>query len=215
MYISNVVTWWISRLQIWGCHGNAALGIHGWVGTHKRGRLSYWLDEAGQPLPTPAAQREVGTSHTHILIGRPQLHFNWSSGSITVAWHFIDVSSTAAKKMCLVLCRDRCEQGVMSSVNVRNCICFYQTAEELNAATLMNYCGEIIASHWVSVCMKQQFGPRRSALTLAYMHVLMLLSCIESWWHWKFYVTKPCKFAICYKLSVLCNHLPFISLEES
>lgn len=39
----------------------------------------------------------------------------------------------------------------MSSVNVRNCIRFYQTAEELNAATLMNYCGEIIASHWVSV----------------------------------------------------------------
>lgn len=38
----------------------------------------------------------------------------------------------------------------MSSVNVRNCIRFYQTAEELNATTLMNYCGEIIASHWVS-----------------------------------------------------------------
>lgn len=46
--------------------------------------------------------------------------------------------------------RDRCEKGVMSSVNVRNCIRFYQTAEELNATTLMNYCGEIIASHWVS-----------------------------------------------------------------
>lgn len=39
----------------------------------------------------------------------------------------------------------------MSSVNVRNCIRFYQTAEELNASTLMNYCGEIIASHWVSI----------------------------------------------------------------
>jgi len=38
----------------------------------------------------------------------------------------------------------------MSSVNVRNCIRFYQTAEELDASTLMNYCGEIIASHWVS-----------------------------------------------------------------
>lgn len=34
-------------------------------------------------------------------------------------------------------------------MNVRNCIRFYQTAEELNAGTLMNYCGEIIASHWV------------------------------------------------------------------
>lgn len=38
----------------------------------------------------------------------------------------------------------------MSLVNVRNCIRFYQTAEELNASTLMNYCAEIIASHWVS-----------------------------------------------------------------
>lgn len=44
----------------------------------------------------------------------------------------------------------RCEKAVMSSVNVRNCIRFYQTAEELNASTLMNYCGEIIASHWVT-----------------------------------------------------------------
>ena len=37
----------------------------------------------------------------------------------------------------------------MSLVNVRNCIRFYQTAEELSAGTLMNYCAEIIASHWV------------------------------------------------------------------
>lgn len=50
----------------------------------------------------------------------------------------------------LAVCWNRCEKGVMSSVNVRNCIRFYQTAEELNASTLMNYCGEIIASHWVS-----------------------------------------------------------------
>lgn len=38
----------------------------------------------------------------------------------------------------------------MSLVNVRNCIRFYQTAEELSAGTLLNYCAEIIASHWVS-----------------------------------------------------------------
>ncbi|KAL7987017.1 hypothetical protein Chor_005936, partial [Crotalus horridus] len=43
---------------------------------------------------------------------------------------------------------NRCEKGVMSLVNVRNCIRFYQTAEELNASTLMNYCAEIIANHW-------------------------------------------------------------------
>lgn len=43
---------------------------------------------------------------------------------------------------------------MMSLVNVRNCIRFYQTAEELNASTLMNYCAEIIASHWVSVRLR-------------------------------------------------------------
>lgn len=59
--------------------------------------------------------------------------------------------------MNLFLCRDRCEKGVMSSVNVRNCIRFYQTAEELNATTLMNYCGEIIASHWVSTFKQTVF----------------------------------------------------------
>lgn len=65
-------------------------------------------------------------------------------------------------KIDLFLRWNRCEKGVMSSVNVRNCIRFYQTAEELNATTLMNYCGEIIASHWVStsgtVCTWQLGG---------------------------------------------------------
>lgn len=51
----------------------------------------------------------------------------------------------------------------MSLVNVRNCIRFYQTAEELNASTLMNYCAEIIASHWVS----ERLGGMDRAFTLA------------------------------------------------
>ncbi|XP_069470823.1 rabankyrin-5 isoform X2 [Ambystoma mexicanum] len=53
-----------------------------------------------------------------------------------------------ANRFQLQLLRERCEKGVMSLVNVRNCIRFYQTAEELNANTLLNYCAEIIASHW-------------------------------------------------------------------
>uniref|UniRef100_G5E7E6 Ankyrin repeat and FYVE domain containing 1 n=1 Tax=Loxodonta africana TaxID=9785 RepID=G5E7E6_LOXAF len=52
-----------------------------------------------------------------------------------------------ANRFQLQLLRER-QKGVMSLVNVRNCIRFYQTAEELNASTLMNYCAEIIASHW-------------------------------------------------------------------
>uniref|UniRef100_A0A6Q2ZNT0 FYVE-type domain-containing protein n=1 Tax=Esox lucius TaxID=8010 RepID=A0A6Q2ZNT0_ESOLU len=57
----------------------------------------------------------------------------------------------------------RCEKGVMSSVNVRNCIRFYQTAEELNATTLMNYCGEIIASHWDDL-RKEDFSTMNAPL---------------------------------------------------
>ncbi|KAK1157442.1 rabankyrin-5 [Acipenser oxyrinchus oxyrinchus] len=53
-----------------------------------------------------------------------------------------------ANRFQLQLLRERCEKGVMSLVNVRNCIRFYQTAEELCASTLLNYCAEIIASHW-------------------------------------------------------------------
>ncbi|MBN3293935.1 ANFY1 protein, partial [Polypterus senegalus] len=53
-----------------------------------------------------------------------------------------------ANRFQLQLLRERCEKGVMSLVNVRNCIRFYQTAEELSATTLVNYCAEIIASHW-------------------------------------------------------------------
>lgn len=60
----------------------------------------------------------------------------------------------------------------MSSVNVRNCIRFYQTAEELNAATLMNYCGEIIASHWASVL----------STLLCHFYVLMHFLCCHKLW---------------------------------
>uniref|UniRef100_A0A6Q2X5A7 Ankyrin repeat and FYVE domain containing 1 n=1 Tax=Esox lucius TaxID=8010 RepID=A0A6Q2X5A7_ESOLU len=68
-----------------------------------------------------------------------------------------------ANRFQLQLLRERCEKGVMSSVNVRNCIRFYQTAEELNATTLMNYCGEIIASHWDDL-RKEDFSTMNAPL---------------------------------------------------
>ncbi|KAM6466332.1 rabankyrin-5 isoform 1-T1 [Liasis olivaceus] len=61
---------------------------------------------------------------------------------------FLTELMKVANRFQLQLLRERCEKGVMSLVNVRNCIRFYQTAEELNASTLMNYCAEIIANHW-------------------------------------------------------------------
>ena len=37
----------------------------------------------------------------------------------------------------------------MSSVTVRNCIKFYQTAEDINAELLKQHCSELISNHWV------------------------------------------------------------------
>ncbi|XP_055996829.1 rabankyrin-5-like isoform X5 [Ostrea edulis] len=42
----------------------------------------------------------------------------------------------------------RCENGLMSFVNMKNCIRFYQTAEEIQAELLKNHCSELISNHW-------------------------------------------------------------------
>ena len=44
----------------------------------------------------------------------------------------------------------RCEQSLMSSVDVRNCIKYYQTAEEIGALSLRDHCSQLISSHWVN-----------------------------------------------------------------
>lgn len=43
----------------------------------------------------------------------------------------------------------RCEQALMSLVTVRNCIRYYQTAEEIRALALKEHCSELISNHWV------------------------------------------------------------------
>ncbi len=43
----------------------------------------------------------------------------------------------------------RCEKALMSSVTVRNCIKFYQTAEEISAELLKQHCSQLISNHWV------------------------------------------------------------------
>ena len=45
----------------------------------------------------------------------------------------------------------RCEQSLISTVNVRNCIKLYQTSEEHAAESLKTYCLQIISSHWVFI----------------------------------------------------------------
>ncbi|XP_046578318.1 rabankyrin-5-like [Haliotis rubra] len=54
----------------------------------------------------------------------------------------------AATKFKLEALRVRCENGLMSFVNMKNCIKFYQTAEEMGAEVLKKHCSELISNHW-------------------------------------------------------------------
>lgn len=42
----------------------------------------------------------------------------------------------------------------MASVNVKNCVKFYTTADEIGAQTLKEHCSSLISAHWVSVVYK-------------------------------------------------------------
>ncbi|KAK6190601.1 hypothetical protein SNE40_002431 [Patella caerulea] len=54
----------------------------------------------------------------------------------------------AATRFKLESLRVRCENGLMSFVNMKNCIKFYQTAEEMSAEVLKLHCSELITNHW-------------------------------------------------------------------
>ncbi|XP_060560051.1 rabankyrin-5-like, partial [Ruditapes philippinarum] len=54
----------------------------------------------------------------------------------------------AATRFKLEHLRQRCESGLMSYVNMKNCIQFYQTAEEMDAELLKSHCSELISNHW-------------------------------------------------------------------
>ncbi|XP_023713314.1 rabankyrin-5 isoform X2 [Cryptotermes secundus] len=42
----------------------------------------------------------------------------------------------------------KCEKALMASVNVRNCVRFYTTADEIGAETLKEHCSGLISAHW-------------------------------------------------------------------
>jgi len=41
-----------------------------------------------------------------------------------------------------------CERALVASVGIRSCIQFYCVAEEVAALTLLQYCSDIISTHW-------------------------------------------------------------------
>ncbi|XP_069684015.1 rabankyrin-5 [Periplaneta americana] len=42
----------------------------------------------------------------------------------------------------------KCEKALMASVNVRNCVRYYTTADEIGAETLKQHCSGLISAHW-------------------------------------------------------------------
>ena len=53
----------------------------------------------------------------------------------------------AASSFCLGPLVDRCEQSLMSSVSVNNCISFYATAHEIQASKLASHCSQLISAN--------------------------------------------------------------------
>lgn len=60
-------------------------------------------------------------------------------------------------KLLLSLFCLRCEKALMASVNVKNCVKFYTTADEIGAHTLKEHCSSLISAHWVSEDYNYQF----------------------------------------------------------
>lgn len=54
----------------------------------------------------------------------------------------------AGKKYDLTSLVEKCEKTLMSFVVVKNCVKFYQIADELNVENLRNHCSELISNHW-------------------------------------------------------------------
>ncbi|KAK3918452.1 Rabankyrin-5, partial [Frankliniella fusca] len=61
--------------------------------------------------------------------------------------HLLDLMR-AASTFSLEDLVNKCENALMASVNVKNCVRFYTTADEIGAETLKEHCSTLISSHW-------------------------------------------------------------------
>ena len=80
----------------------------------------------------------------------------------------------AAKEFSLPHLLVMCERALIASVQLRNCIKLYTTAEEIGANELKEHCSRLISTHWViiSLIIKLYFSryqadnPRRQLFLL-------------------------------------------------
>lgn len=130
-----------------------------------RARSNEWSEDV------IADQGEVGKDDDGIyLCGFKRLIANfdcvtdWSDleadvGQTLLRWVYTDVVDLQHDVLSLGLLRAAhrfrlpglmglCERALVSSVGVRSCVRFYCVAEEVGAATLQEYCSNLISTHW-------------------------------------------------------------------
>ena len=92
-------------------------------------------------------------------------HLDPSLGRALVRWLYtgdLDLSSASSDPDAFLLSLMRasnalrlgdllraCEDALLASVGVRNCVRFYATADEIGAEGLKAHCSELISTHWV------------------------------------------------------------------
>ena len=84
-------------------------------------------------------------------------------GAAVLKWIYTNETDFLAKtddEFCLTLMRkakefrltdlmNKCEESLLGSVHVHNCILYYTTAEEIQAQLLQRHCSDMISAHWV------------------------------------------------------------------
>ncbi|KAG1657884.1 Rabankyrin-5 [Nymphon striatum] len=63
----------------------------------------------------------------------------------------------------------KCEQNLIMVVNVRNCIRFYQTADEVDAMKLHQHCSELIAMYWTEYPLHSAVKLHREDVVFLYL----------------------------------------------
>ncbi|XP_059617534.1 rabankyrin-5 [Phlebotomus argentipes] len=97
-----------------------------------------------------------------ILESTTELDWSDLDGEVAYAllrWIYTDIVDLQSDALALSLLRAAhkfklpgllglCERALVSSVGVRSCVRFYCVAEEVGAATLLEYCSGLISTHW-------------------------------------------------------------------
>ena len=62
---------------------------------------------------------------------------------------------------------EKCQERLLASVQIHNCIRYYTTAEEIGAHVLKDHCSQIISTHWVSAgSLEKLYSDEKGFLTL-------------------------------------------------